>query len=178
MAPKETFDARRMYFVGQSWESSLSVADLQALRRAYDIPELAVMEILGHRIATVDSDGMASWVALYPLMFANGLQLLFCRHIHDILNFLGLAPAQLHPNAWRLLVVSCVIFRRVLSSDFEEYPDLTAQEFLSVYWVLCLNESLCSFQALSSEKRIASLERQHSHIKAWSHQFFFVSGSG
>lgn len=42
----------------------------------YNIPKSTILEIPERRDAMVDSDGMASWVALYPLMFANDLRLL------------------------------------------------------------------------------------------------------
>lgn len=71
-----------------------------------------------------------------------------------------------------------MIFRRVLSFGPEKYPDLTALEFLSVYQVLSLDVSLCTFQARSSEKCIATLERRHSYTKDWSQRIFFVSDSG
>lgn len=151
-------------------ESLVSIDDFCALRRAYNIPQSVVLEIPGRHVVAVDSDGMASRVALYPLMLTNDLHLLLCCLIRDVLNFLGLALAQLHLNAWRLLVANCVIFCRVLSFGSEEYLDLTVWEFLSVYRVLCLDGSLCSFQARSSEKRIANLEKRHSHLKDISHK--------
>lgn len=110
MAPKGSSDARYLYFAGWSWESSVSADDLQALRRTYNILKLAVLEIHRRRVATMDFDGMASQVALYPLMIANYLHLPFCHLIQDVLNFLKLAPAQLHPNTLQLLVASYVIF--------------------------------------------------------------------
>lgn len=65
----------------------------------YDISKSAVLEVPGGRIAAANSDGMASRVALNPLMFMFGLRLQFCHPIRDVLIFLGLASVQLHPNA-------------------------------------------------------------------------------
>lgn len=41
----------------------------------------------------------------------------------------------------------------------EEYPDLITWEFLSVYHVNCLDESMCSFQACIPGWKIATLEQ-------------------
>lgn len=99
MAPKGSSNPRSLYFIGQRLESSISADDLRALRRMYNIPKLVVLKVPRRRIAAMDFDGMDSWVALYLLMFVIGLRLPFCRPIHDVLNFLGLAPAQLHTYA-------------------------------------------------------------------------------
>lgn len=136
------------------------------------------MEIPGRRVPVVDADGMATRVDLFSLMFSNGLQLPFCRLIRDILNFLKLAPAQLHPNAWRIMVVSCIVFRQVLNDESEDYPDLTAREFLLVYWIIRLDGSLCSFQSRASEKRFMTLEKRFSFINEWQRSFLFISSSG
>lgn len=86
----------------------------------------------------MDDAGLATKVALFPMIFANGLRLPFYHLIRNVLDLLDLEPAQLHPNAWMLLVASCVIFLLVLNPEFEEYLNLTAGEFLSVYMVLHL----------------------------------------
>lgn len=47
----------------------------------------------------VDSEGFTSKVALYPTMFSSGLRLPFCCPICGLLDFKGMAPVELHPNA-------------------------------------------------------------------------------
>lgn len=188
MASKSSSSAKPLYLAGKSWESSVSPGTLslrrwfpsalQAFRAKYNIPVSRVLEVPGCHVPAVDVDEMVGRVPLYHLMFPNGLHLPICHLVRNVLNLLGLAPAQLHLNAWQLLVASCIIYWRVLNTGSEEYPNLTTQEFLSVYHVLHLDESFCSFQACMVSRRIASLESRHSLIKDWSPKFFFVSSSG
>lgn len=89
MAPKGSSSSKPLYFVGNNWVSSVTVDDLWAFRAKYDIPSTLKLEVPDHREALVNAHGMAGRMALYPLMFANGLRLPFCRPIRDILNFLG-----------------------------------------------------------------------------------------
>lgn len=63
----------------------------------------------------------------------------------------------------------------ILNKTPEEYPDLTAQDFLYVYRLNYRSGSIYSFQAQSSGRKIASLESCHLGIKEWSRKFFFVS---
>lgn len=81
-----------------------------------------VMEAPGPCVAAVYSDGLAAKVALFPLMFANELRLPFCHPIRNVLDYLCLAPAQLHPNTWWILVLCCVIYRMVLGTGISVRP--------------------------------------------------------
>lgn len=57
-------------------------------------------------------------------LFLIGLHFPFCRAIRDVLDYLSLALAQLHPNTWRTLLSCCVVWCRVLELAGEEYPNL------------------------------------------------------
>lgn len=78
-------------------------------------------------------------------MFLMGLHLPFCYLVRDILDFLGLALAQLVPNSWRILMACCVAWRQVLEPMGDEYPDLIAYEFLYIHGVHHLDGNLYSF---------------------------------
>lgn len=114
---QSSVNKRSLFFKGQNWKSTASPVDLDALRVNFNIPNFVVLEVPGPQVAAVYSDGMAAKVVLFPLMFVNGLQLLFCHPICYVLDHLRLAPTQLYPNAWWLLITSWVIYRMVLSSE-------------------------------------------------------------
>lgn len=77
MALKGFSNSCYLYFTSWIWELSVLADDLRALRLKHNILESAVQEIPGCRVATVDSDEMASYIALFPLMFSKGIRLLF-----------------------------------------------------------------------------------------------------
>lgn len=104
-----------------------------------------------------------------------GLHLPFVRPVRVMLDVLGLASAQLVPNAWRILMACSILWRWVLEPTGAEYPDLKAHEFLSLHGCKCLDKNLCSF---SSHNKIVQLEWKYSHSKDWQSIFFFVLGDG
>lgn len=63
-------------------------------------------------------------VALYPSLFSNGLRLHFYRPVQDVLDYLGLASSQLHPNSCRILMSCYIVWRMVLGTVGDDYPDL------------------------------------------------------
>lgn len=71
------------------------------------MPEGIVFEFLRSDEGVIDSEGYVYKVALFPLMFLDGLRLPFYRLVQDVLDMAGMASAQLHPNAWRILVGCC-----------------------------------------------------------------------
>lgn len=128
MAPK--VDLVPLYFGGKRWVSSVSGDDIKAFRSKYRIPPTIVLEIpRGEHV--VNPNSRATRVALFQLMFANGLCLPFCRPVLEVLHYLGLASSKLHPNAWRLRISNCINFRMIKTP--KEYQNLTAREFLFTY---------------------------------------------
>lgn len=125
----------------------------------------------------VDLEGHATWVALFLVMFSNGLRLPFCQSIQDVLYYLRLALVQLHPNAWRILICYCIVWHKVLEDTKTDYPNLTAKEFLLTYSLLRVDGNLCSFYSHQG-KIVAYLELLFSRIKEWSRKFFSMSSRG
>lgn len=72
------------------------------------------------------------WLFLLPIYghVYNGALFEFVLLVCDVLDVLGLSLAQLVPNAWRILMACCTLWWRVLELMDDEYPDLTALEFL------------------------------------------------
>lgn len=69
------------------------------MRSWYRVPDSMTLELSECRHGVVDFEGFATRVALYSLMFFMGLRLTFYYHVCNVLDFLGLAPSQLAPNA-------------------------------------------------------------------------------
>lgn len=110
----------------------------------------------------VDSKGYALKVALYPNMFSNGLRLNFYHPICDVLDFLSLALAQIHPNVWRILVSCSVIWWSVLEEVGFEHLELTTCKFLIIHKFLKQSGNTGSFCSI---KVLARLEPQYNRVK-------------
>lgn len=141
------------------------------MRTLYHIPDTVVLTLSSE--GAVDKEGR---VSLLICALMHDLCLPFCHPIRDVLDFLGLPPTQLHWHSWCLLLCSCVAFRMVLEPRGEMYPNLTAREFLSFYFVKGLPSNIYSF--LVRTQHLAKFESCHSNSKQWQKKFFLISGHG
>lgn len=82
-----------------------------------------------------NDEGFASKVAIPVAFLSNGLRFPLCRPLQDILDLLDLAPAQLHPFAFRAYMCAYIVFCMMLEPLANSYPDLTARELLAFYSV-------------------------------------------
>lgn len=99
-----------------------------------------VLEVLGSCHEIVDSNEYVENVTLYTTIFLNGLRLPFCCPIWDVLDYLALAPLQLYPNTWRILLSCCVVWCLVLGADSEDYPNLISRKFFCTHRVRCQDD--------------------------------------
>lgn len=99
------------YYERYNWSFVLTMTDLRKLRDSYGILDSVVLEVPLHW--AIDSEGFPEKVALTACALSHGLLLPFCRLVHGVLDYLKLAPAQLHSNAWRVLMCCCVVWRMV-----------------------------------------------------------------
>lgn len=83
--------------------------------------------------------------------------------VRDILDIVGLAPMQLYPNFWRILISCYVVWRRVLRDMDEEYPDLTAREFFHTNQIQHREDNVCNFRSCL-RFRVAHLEPQYNCV--------------
>lgn len=111
-------------FDGYGWCSALRHKHLPAVRKEYHILEDAVMDVPLSRCC--DREGFACKVTLTTSLLFHGLRLPFYRSLHNILDLLGLKPAQLHPFVLRAFLCACLIFRMALEPIENIYPNLTA----------------------------------------------------
>ena len=77
--------------------------DLGKFRYTYKIPKS--MEILTPEVHERVDWVVPSWVALYGSPFSDGMRLQIPRLVRDVLNHYEIAPTQLMPNVWRLLML-------------------------------------------------------------------------
>lgn len=87
-------------------------------------PAFAILEVLTCQNAIDSHWHLLSW-----------LRLPFCYLVKDVLDYLGIVPAQLHPISWQILMTCCFGWRRVLELVGEEYPDLTDCEIVFTHAV-------------------------------------------
>jgi hypothetical protein len=110
------------------WRSLLSTKDVSCLRKAYAIPDEVVIRIPGKKEGATPSIYNHE-VVVYEAMFKARLSLSFPQLIRDLLTELNLAPIQVKPTGWVLLVLFCVLWKVTLGRD--AHP--SAKEFLSFY---------------------------------------------
>lgn len=86
-------------FLGHRWSSNVSPRKLENARNNFNIPNSMILRapLQGPRV--VDVRGMVVFVAFYLTMFTMRLHFPFLQLVCDLLDVLGLAPAQLVPNA-------------------------------------------------------------------------------
>jgi hypothetical protein len=110
------------------WRSLLSAKDVSRLRKAYAIPDKVVIRIPGKKEGATPSVYNHE-VVVYEAMFKARLSLPFPQLIRELLTELNLAPSQVKPTGWVLLVLFCVLWKMALGRD--AHP--SAKEFLSFY---------------------------------------------
>lgn len=98
-------------FDGFSWWLVATPGKLESLMLNFKVLGIIEFEVPSSNEGIIDSEGYASKVALYHSMFSSSLRLPFCHPVCDVLDFLCLAPTQLLPNGWRILISCCVIWR-------------------------------------------------------------------
>lgn len=100
-----------MDFVGFWWCSAVTSKELESLRKPFHISSGVVLKVPPSTKGVVDSEGFASKVPVFPTMFFKGLKVPFYSPVHKVLDRLELAPAQLIPKAWRILVACYILWR-------------------------------------------------------------------
>ena len=92
--------------------------------------------------------------------------------VRELLDFLGLAPGQVNPNGWRIIVSFMVMWR--VSSNGSE--DLTVDEFLFCYepCQIALSRGFWTFKNRDANTRI--VQGLPSSDRIWKDKYFFVCG--
>lgn len=111
-------------FDGYKWRSGIREKHFPNIQHEFHIPETIVLEVASS--GCCDDEGFAGKVAITIPLLSHGLRLSFCHPLHDILELLDLAPAQLHPFALRVYLCAYIIFCMALEPLGDPYPNLTA----------------------------------------------------
>lgn len=160
---------------GHWWHSSLKKTQLLGILEEFCILEEVTMVVTNG--GCCDEEGFNSKVAILVFHLSHGLRLPFYRHLRDILDFLRLVPAQLHPFALRVFLCASVIFCMVLEPLSDPYPDLTSQDFLHFYNVWEKgNGDVTSFYKKGKGQCLAQFESRYLNAKAWDSKYFFFNG--
>lgn len=144
---------------------------LLSLMSAYHVSDRVVFEILGPWKEPSMPRVLPRTLLVFPSMFSCGLRLLFPCPICKVLDCLRLAPSQLHPNAWRILMYFCIMWWHALLRPNPEHADLTSRKFLLTYNVIRRVGNIYSFRVVSS---LVVLDPRYHKIKDLTSRFFFM----
>ena len=83
-------------------KSSVSSAEVRLWRYLYKIPPCVEIRVSAahERVDWV----VPGWVAIYELMFKDGMRFPITKLIRDVCDHYEIAPSPLMPNAWRVLM--------------------------------------------------------------------------
>lgn len=87
------------------------------------------------------------WVSFYPHMFNNGVMLPLLLFAQSLLSIARVAPAQLTPNAWRMMLALDIIW-----PEFSDKQQMTIG-LLTALTILKTIPSFLGFYSLNSRYR-------------------------
>lgn len=108
-------------------KSTITRGDLEALRDKYQIPQTITLrppQLIEYTCTYVRDE-----VCLYLGAFEGGLCLPFPRIVKEVLEFFGLAPAQIASNSWRHLI-GCAVLWQAMSNGGSH---LMVEAFIFLY---------------------------------------------
>ena len=97
-----------------------------------------------------------------------GIRFPFSDFEMEVLNYMNCAPAQLHPNSWRLLAIL-----QNVAAELE--VELTAKVLFYAYRVESKNGGWVSLHCMNKPGRYSVLSANVSSVKKWTNYHFFVS---
>ena len=110
------------------------------------------------------------WVDFYEAYFLGGLRLPLNAFTMGLLFRLGIAPNQLNPNGWRIIVAMQVLWRKV----FEANHPLTVDEFLYCYKPSEINQSIGFYQFSARHNDCRMIRSLSSSDREWKKDFLFI----
>lgn len=148
-----------------------SIDSLNELRWKYQIPDFVELRLIGDD--EFPSHPPPGYVTLYPAMFAIGIRVPFQPHVHDWISEFGVAPAQINPNGYRVIISLFVLWREKFNCD--PPLDILRHSLMLMRNSSSVNTPIKGFFCISSRRR-CSLIGLPSCGSSWRHKWFFAKG--
>ena len=111
-------------------------------------------------------------VCFYKVAFSCGLRFPVHPFIMKLLQHLNLAPGQLMPNSWRIVISYMVIWTTISDGDM-----LTVNEFVHLYH-LKKSKEFGYYEFVPWDRKSRLIADLPSSFRYWKSRYFFVSGDG
>ncbi|KAE8037866.1 hypothetical protein FH972_010421 [Carpinus fangiana] len=119
-----------MKFSGVALRSCIKASNLEACKGRYGFPEGVHIRVPAAREGTTGLEN-GEEICLSLQILEAGFRLRVPRFIREVLHILNLAPFQVSPNGWWVLMGMAILWLE-LHKD-QGRPQLTAREFLYLY---------------------------------------------
>uniref|UniRef100_A0A2N9F591 Transposase (putative) gypsy type domain-containing protein n=1 Tax=Fagus sylvatica TaxID=28930 RepID=A0A2N9F591_FAGSY len=152
-----------------SYFSKFNEESLGRIRSRYQVSEDVVL-----RIPNSDEQACshAEDVALYESTLTAGLRFPVQPFIRELLDFLSLAPGQVAPNRWRVIISFMVMWKE--SND--GLDDITVEEFLYCFEPSQIAASPSFWTFRNRDNLVKLVEGLPSFNRGWKNGYFFVCG--
>ena len=156
-------------WVAYSYVSRINVESLKQIRTRYQILEDVVIRIpnLDERACSQVED-----VAFYEVTMTAELRFPVQPFTRELLDFLSLAPGQVAPNGWRVIIAFMVMWREC--SNWLD--DITVEEFLYCFEPSQIAASLGFWTFRNRDNSVKLVEGLPSSNRGWKDGYFFVCG--
>lgn len=152
-APKPISQIEPDHWHTKTDRSTVTAADLEAIRKKYQVP--AEIELLFPMSTERPSDARPWEFALYEEALKGGLRLPLPQVVVDVLNRLEVAPGQLMPNAWKILLSCASAWPKA-----NEGAAMTVDEFFACYKASGQQETWVTLQAAAGKRLVAAVVDQ------------------
>uniref|UniRef100_A0A2N9EJY2 Uncharacterized protein n=1 Tax=Fagus sylvatica TaxID=28930 RepID=A0A2N9EJY2_FAGSY len=152
-----------------SYFSKFNAESIGRIRSRYQVPEDVVLRIPNsdeHVCSHVED------VTLYESTLTAGLRFPVQPSIRELLDFLSLAPGQVAPNGWRVIISSMVMWKE--SSD--GLDDITVEEFLYCFEPSQIAASPGFWTFRNKYNLVKLVEGLPSSNCGWKDGYFFIYG--
>lgn len=148
-----------------------NVDSLNELRWKYRIPNSVELRLIAND--ALPSRPPPGYVTLYPTMLAIGIRVPFQLPVHDWVSELGVAPAQINPNGYRVILSLIVLWREKFDCDppVEVLRHcLRLQENVSF-----IKDPIKGFYCITPQRR-STIIGLPSPVKSWRNKWFYAKG--
>ncbi|KAL5573741.1 hypothetical protein UlMin_023338 [Ulmus minor] len=147
--------------------SSVATEDIRLWRYLYGIPPSVEVRVptAHERVDWV----VPGWVAIYELMLKDGMRFPIPRLLRDVCDHYEIAPSQLMPNAWRVLM-------SLESLSVCKGVDCELGEVLFSYYLKEHDKDKGRFKLIARVGRAPIITCLRTNDRGWKDRFIFVRG--